>query len=146
MADFASVMRPHLEDALDSDKTLEGVCAAAQQSAFKGRSLALGVTDRRLLLIPLDRRGRPTDEVISIRPEEIASAKAQGAGGGWASVELAVMESAAVTLQIKTTGGEKYKLNLMRGTGIFGKLGGGEEQRAGIEALARWFERFAQAP
>jgi len=146
MAEFASVLRPHLEGALDSGETLEGVCAATQQSAFKGRSLAIGVTDRRLLLAPLDRRGRPTDEMITILPEEIASAKARGAGGGWASVVPAVMESAAVTLQLKTKTGEKYKLHLMRGTGIFGKLGGGEAQREGIEALGRWFGRFAHGP
>jgi hypothetical protein len=143
MAEFASVMRPHLEGALEPGETLEGICAAAQQSAFKGRSLALGVTDRRLLLAPLDRRGRPAGEVIAIRPEEIADAKAEGAGGGWANVAPAVMESAAVTLQLKTTVGEKYKLNMMRGTGVFGKLGGGESQREGIEALGHWFERFA---
>jgi hypothetical protein len=144
MADFASTLRPHLESALQSGETLEGVCAAVQQSAFKGRSLALGVTDRRLLVAPLDRRGRPSGEVISILPEEIASAKAEGAGGGWASVGPAILDSAALTLQLRTTGGDKYKLNLMRGTGILGKLGGGEGQREGMDALAGWFERFAQ--
>jgi hypothetical protein len=143
MPDFESVMRPHLEGSLESGETLEGVCAAAQQSAFKGRSLAVGVTDRRLLLAPLDRRGGPTGELISILPEQIASAKAGGAGGGWANVAPAIMDSAAVTLQLKTTTGDKYKLNLMRGTGIFGKLGGGEGQREGIQALGLWFQRFA---
>ena len=140
MPDFAAVMRPHLEAALESGETLEGICAAAQQSAFKGRSLAIGVTDRRLLLVPQDRRGRPTGELISIHPEEIADATAGGAGGGWASVGPAIMDSAAITLQLRTTDGQKYKLNLMRGTGVFGKLGGGESQREGIEALAGWFE------
>jgi hypothetical protein len=27
----------------------------------------------------------------------------------------------------------------LRGTGVFGKLGGGEVQRSGVEALAAWF-------
>jgi hypothetical protein len=144
MPDFASTLRPHLEGVLESGEALEGVCAAVQQSAFKGRSLAIGVTDRRLLLAPLDRRGRPSGEVISILPEEIASAKAEGAGGGWASVGPAILDSAAVTLQLRTTGGDKYKLSLMRGTGILGKPGGGEGQREGLEALGRWLERFAQ--
>ena len=143
MPDFESLVRPHLEGALESGETLEGICAAAQQSALRGRSVALGVTDRRLLLASLDRRGRPDGEVISIRPEEVASAKAGGAGGGWANVAPAIMDSAAVTLQLKTTAGEKYKLNIMRGTGVFRKLGGGESQRAGLEALSRWFSRFA---
>ncbi len=142
MPDFASVVRPALEGALESGETLEGVCAAVQQSTFKGRSLALGVTDRRLLLALQDRRGRPTGEVISIRPDEITSAKAGGAGGGWASVGPAIMDAAAVTLELRTAD-EKYKLNLMRGTGVLGKLGGGDAQREGVEALAAWFQRFA---
>jgi hypothetical protein len=140
MADFTSLMRPHLEGALEPGESLEGICAAAQQSTFKGRSIALGVTDRRLLLALLDRRGRPEGEIISIRPEDIVSAKAGGAGGGWANVAPAIMDSAAETLQLKTAGGDKYKLNMMRGAGVFGKLGGGEPQREGIEALGTWFE------
>jgi hypothetical protein len=143
MADFESLLRPRLEEALDPGEALEGVCAAAQQSTFKGRSIALGITDRRLLLAPLDRRGRPAGEIISIRAEDIESAKARGAGAGWVDVAPAILDSAAVTLQLKTTGGEKYKLSMMRGTGVFGKLGGGESQREGLEALAGWFARFA---
>jgi hypothetical protein len=50
------------------------------------------------------------------------------------------LDSAAVTIQLKTANGDKYKLSLMRGTGIVGKLGGGEGQQAGIKALADWFE------
>jgi hypothetical protein len=143
MPDFASTVRPALEEALEPGETLEGICAAAQQSAFRGRSLALGITDRRLLLAPLDRRGRPTAEVISIRPDEITSAKAGGAGGGWASVGPAILDAAAVTLELRTES-EKHKLNLMRGGGVFGKLGGGDAQREGVEALAAWFQRFAR--
>ena len=143
MADFASLIRPHLEGELEPGESLEGICAAVQQSTFKGRSLALGVTDSRLLLAPVDRRGRPSGDVIAIRPEEIGSAQAEGAGGGWANVAPAIMDSAAITLRLKTIGGEKYKLSMMRGTGIFGKLGGGESQREGLEALGRWFSRFA---
>jgi hypothetical protein len=55
-------------------------------------------------------------------------------------VATAILDSAAVTLQLKTTRGEKYKLNMMLGSGIFGKLGGGEPQREGIDALGGWFE------
>jgi hypothetical protein len=144
MPDFSSVVRPSLESALEAGEALEGICAAAQQSTFKGRSLGLGITDRRLLLAPQDRRGRPTGEVISIRPEEITDASAGGAGGGWASIGPAIMDSAAVTLELRTADGEKYKLNLMRGAGIFGKLGGGDAPHEGVEALAAWFQRFAR--
>ena len=38
-----------------------------------------------------------------------------------------------------TTGGEQRKLTMMRGGGgMFGKLGGGEAQQQGIDALAEW--------
>src|SRR5436190_21981259 len=86
MADFAALMRPHLEGALESGESLEGICAATQQSTFKGRSIALGITDRRLMLAPLDRRGRPDGEIVSITPQDVADAEAGGAGGGWANV------------------------------------------------------------
>jgi hypothetical protein len=143
MADFEEVMRPHLDGALEAGETLEGICAVAQQSTFRGRSLALGVTDRRLLLVPLDRKGRLGEEVVAIPPERVASAQAQGAGGGWVEVGPAILDSAAITLKLRTTDGQTYRLSMMRGTGLFGRLGGGESQREGIEALGRGFERFA---
>ena len=143
MADFAATMRPHVEGALEPGEALEGICAGAQQSTFRGNALALAVTDRRLLLVPLDRKGRPSGEVISIAPEQIASVKARGAGGGWVNVAPAVLDAAAVMLDLRTTSGDRYKLNMMRGTGLFGKAGGGEGQREGMEALGRWFARFA---
>lgn len=139
MADFAATMRPHLEGALEGGEALEGICAAAQQGTFRGQAMALAVTDRRLLLMPLDRKGKPSGDMISIAPEEIASAKARGGGGGWVNVAPAVLDAAAVTLDLKTTTGDRYKLNMMRGTGLLGKAGGGEGQREGMEALGRWF-------
>ena len=44
-----------------------------------------------------------------------------------------------MTLKLRTTDGERLKLMLMRGTGPLGKLGGGEVQRQGLEALSAWF-------
>jgi hypothetical protein len=114
--------------------------ASQQKSLFKGGSAAIGVTDRRLLIQSLDRRGNPVGEPLAITPEEVASAKAGPAGGEWFNVEAAILDHAAVRLQIKTTDGEKLKLMLMRGEGkIFGGLGGGEAQRRGLQALAEWF-------
>jgi hypothetical protein len=42
-----------------------------------------------------------------------------------------VLDSVAVTIKLKTASGDKHKLSLMRGTGAFGKLGGGEAQQEG---------------
>jgi hypothetical protein len=36
MPDLASVVRPALEGALEPGETLEGICAGAEQSTFKG--------------------------------------------------------------------------------------------------------------
>jgi hypothetical protein len=53
---------------------------------------------------------------------------------------MAILDQAAVTLQLRTTGGEKLKLMLMRGgSGMLGALGGGESQEAGLKALSEWF-------
>jgi hypothetical protein len=117
------------------------MCVASQQkSLFKGGSVVVGVTDRRLLVQSLDRRGNPVGEPLSLTPERIASAKAGPAGGGWINVDMAILDHAAVRLEIRTTDGEKLKLMLMRGEGrLLGKLGGGEGQRRGLESLAEWF-------
>ena len=147
MADLDSKYRPVLTDQLDDAEGLRGVCVASQQkSMFKGGAVAIGVTDRRLLIQPLDRRGEPDGSAQSIVAEQVASAKAGGAGGGWWSVTTGILDHAAVRLEIKTTDGEKLKVMLMRGEGkLLGKLGGGEPQRLGLDALAEWF-RAVEAP
>jgi hypothetical protein len=102
--------------------------------------VALGVTDRRLLVQSLGRRGDADGPAKSILPEQITSAKAGPAGGGWINVDSAILDHAAVRLEIRTSDGNKLKLMLMRGEGkVLGGLGGGEPQRQGLEALAEWF-------
>jgi hypothetical protein len=142
MADLDSKYRPHFTSQLESGEELRGICVASQQKGlFKGGAVALGVTDRRLLVQPLSRRGDPDGEALAIRPEEVASAKAGPAGGEWFNVYAGIMDHAAVRLEIRTTGGEKLKLMLMRGErAVLGKLGGGEPQRLGLETLAEWFK------
>ncbi len=136
MADFASTHRSHLETHLEEGEELRGICAATQHSTFKGRAVAIGVTDRRLLVQPLDRRGRPSGDVISIAPEQVASARAGDAGG--TNLASAIVNATSATLILRTTGGDRLKLMMMDGTGVLGRLGGGETQRQGVEALADW--------
>jgi hypothetical protein len=130
-----------LESQLDGGEELRGVCVASRQkSMFKGGAVAIGVTDRRLIVQALDRRGEPDGDAESIARDEVASAKAGGAGGGWWSVSTGILDHAAVRLEIKSTEGEKLKVMLMRGEGkLLGRLGGGEAQRQGLDALAEWF-------
>jgi hypothetical protein len=147
MPDLDSKYRPVLTEQLDAGEGLRGICVAShQKSMFKGGAVAIGVTDQRLLIQPLDRRGDADGSAQSISPEQVASAKAGGAGGGWWSVTTGILDHAAVRLEIKTTGGVKLKVMLMRGEGkLLGKLGGGEAQRTGLDALAEWF-RAIEAP
>ncbi|MGZ8666625.1 MAG: hypothetical protein ACXWZM_05895 [Solirubrobacterales bacterium] len=138
--DFDSVARPHLESLLEPGEVLQGVIAANRQKAFSGRLHAIGVTDRRLILQPVDRRIEPDGEPVSLGAEQIVSAEAEGAGGGWWNETAALMDHAALSLRLRTADGAKWKLTMMRGgEGGLGRLGGGASQKAGIEALAAWF-------
>jgi hypothetical protein len=142
VAGLDSKYRPHLEAQLDAGEELRGLCVASQQKGlFKGGAVAIGVTDRRLLIQPLDRRGDPDGSPRSIVPAQVASAKAGPAGGEWYKVDAVVLDHAAVRLEIRTSDGERLKVMLMRGDGkLLSKLGGGEAQRQGVQALGRWFE------
>jgi hypothetical protein len=138
--EFESLVRPHLEELLEPGEALQGVIAANRQKAFSGRLHAIAVTDRRLILQPLDRRIEPDGEPVSLSPEQISSAEVEGAGGGWWTETSALMDRTALTLKLRTADGAKWKLSMMRGgEGPLARLGGGTSQKAGIEALAAWF-------
>jgi len=143
MDELEAKLRGAVEQLLGDGERLEGVCVATQVGLFKGRMVVLAATDRRLLAQGMTRRFEPDGAPVSIAPEELESASVEGAGGGWADLGAAVMDHAAVTLKLRTAAGEKLKLMLMRGTGPLGRLGGGETQRSGVEAVGRFFERAA---
>ena len=101
--------------------------------------VAIGVTDARLLIQGVNRRWERDGDPLALPPGRVATAAAEGAGGGWPDIGAAIMEKAAVTLKLRTTDGEKLKLTMMRGTGPLGGLGGGEAQSQGVDALGAWF-------
>ena len=137
--DPAEVLLPHIDALLVPGESLRGWVIATEQSTFSGNMVVLGVTDQRLILQRFDRKLRPKDEPSSIRPDELASASADGAGHGWWTATASIMDGAALGVRLETTTGEKRKVTMMRGGGgMFGKLGGGEAQAAGIDALAEW--------
>ena len=78
--DPAEVVTPVLDALLTPSEQLRGWCVATEQSAFSGHTVILGVTDQRLLLQTVDRKFRPKDDALSIRPDELAHADADGAG------------------------------------------------------------------
>lgn len=133
--DFATRARPHLAGRLDADEELKGVVAATFRKTFSGALYAVGVTDRRLLLQPLDRHVEPGGPLVSVFPGTLESFALDGAGGGWPTAPMAVLDAASPTLKLRTTDGERFKLTMMRGGGF---PFGGEGQQQGVVALAEW--------
>lgn len=136
---LADKLRAALAPSLAAGEELLGVCVATQVGIFRGRQVAIGVAADRLLIQGMNRKFEPDGAALSLPPERLAAAKAEGAGGGWPELGAAIMDGVAVTLKLRTTDGEKLKLTMMGGTGPLGGLGGGEDQRQGVEALGGWF-------
>jgi hypothetical protein len=137
--DPAELVLPLLDAQLTDGEELRGWCLATEQSTFSGHTTVVGVTNERLLLQAVDRKFRPKDDLLAIRPDQLARASADGAGGGWWTATAGIMDAAALSVKLETTGGAMRALTLMRGGGgMFGKLGGGDTQQQGIDALAEW--------
>lgn len=143
VADLASELRPFAA-ALLGDEELLGACVASEQKRLKGWMVTIAVGRDRIVIQRM-KRGREfvaDGEPLSLRPEDIAGARAGGLGTWGAAPTAEIMERAAIELKLRMTDGEKRKLMLMRGEGRpFGTLGGGEVQRAGVAALAEWLDR-----
>ena len=143
--DFESLARPSLAHLLLPGEELRAVTAAVHQKTFSGQQYAIGVTDQRLLLQPVDRHIEAKGDPILVTPESIDSVKLDGAGDGWWTAPLAVLDASAVTLDLRLRDGNKLKLMMMRGgSGIMGSLSGGQGQSAGVVALAEWLSRNAR--
>ena len=144
---FREKLDARLEQAGEPGEALAGVCAASSQKGlFSSGVVAVVVTDRRLLLQELDRRGRVKEgEVAAIHPEEIESVKANGVVGAWDSPASSFMASSTVRLKLRLTDGRKYKLTFLDGTGPVGLFGGGDSQRQGSAALMAFLGRPGSA-
>lgn len=107
--------------------------------------VAIVVTDARLVVQGMNRKFEPDGEPLSLTPERITAASAEGGGGGWPEIGAAIMDKTSVALKIRTSDGEKLKLMMMRGEGALGGLSGGETQRQGVQAIGEWFSRHNAA-
>jgi hypothetical protein len=139
--DFAERVGPLLRSMLQEGETLQGIVAATHQKTFSGSLFVIGVTDRRLLLQPLDRHFQAKGDMRSISPEALQGADLEGAGRDWWTAPAAILDMTALAVTFRTNDGEKLKLLMMKGTGMIGGLGGGESQRDGVLALAGWLKR-----
>ena len=135
MADtFASKVVPVLEPRLEPGEALRGVAAATYQKTFSGAMWAIGVTDRRLVFQPLDRKFQPTGPLRSASAREhLAGAALDGAGDGWWTVPAAIADLHSLILRITLDDGDSVNVTMTRG-GM--KLLGGDEQRDAIVAMA----------
>jgi hypothetical protein len=140
MADLGDKLPPVAQALLAPEERLLGCCVASQVGLLKGRMVAIVVAPDRLVVQGLSRKFEPAGEPLSLPPEQIMEARTEGGGGGWPEVGAAIMDRASVTLKLRTSDGEKLKLTMMRGEG---RLGGGETQRQGVQALGEWFARHA---
>ena len=135
---FEIELEQRVQGLLEPDEKLLGATVASQQKGlFSGGVATLVVTDRRLIVQPMDRRGRTVKgEPTSITQSELTKVKVRRAGAGDSASSL-IMSGVAITVKIKTTGGEKFQFSLMDGGGsaILGKLGGGPLQQQAVQAL-----------
>ena len=135
--DFERIHGDHLRSLIDPGEELLGVAAVNwQRSMFKQTVSALGVTGSRLIIQPLDRKGKAATEAPTfIRKEEITKGSYGGGGGMGSSPTSLIMDASSIEVKLKTTDGDKFKLMLMTGEGMLGGLAGGPSQRNGAEAL-----------
>jgi hypothetical protein len=141
--DFEQIHGDLLRSSLHPGEELLGVAAANwQRSIFKQTVCALGVTQDRLILLPLDRKGKAeTGEApTTIHKDEIRKGSYGGGGGMGSSPTSMIMDSASIEVKLKTNDGVKYKLLLMTGEGMFGRWSGGPAQRNGAEALLAFLD------
>jgi hypothetical protein len=78
MADLGSKLRPVIERLLEPGEEIRGVCVASQVGFLKGRQVALGVTDRRLIVQGMNRKFESAGGATSLPPERLAAWLAKG--------------------------------------------------------------------
>jgi hypothetical protein len=139
---YRNELEGQIRGLLEPGEQLSGIAAASQKTGvFSAAVVALAVTDRRLLIQPLDRRGRGfKGEADSLTREQIEKVKVGGPGGFGDSPSSAIVKHASIDLKLWTANGEKLKFSLMHGEGMFGFLGGGAPQQGGVQALLAFLD------
>lgn len=140
---FREKLDAHLSGQLEPGEGIAGVCvASSQKGLFSSGVVALVVTDRRLFVQTLDRRGKvKRDELTTILPGEIESVKAGGVAGAWDDPASMLMDSSTIKLKLRLINGDKHKFTFMDGGGPLGMFAGGDSQREGSAALMAFLGR-----
>jgi hypothetical protein len=144
MSDFEAMLRPFAESVVGPDEQVLGTCIASQQTTFRGWMVAIVVTDRHLILQRLKKSKEleADGDPLRLAAADIASAKTGATGDEFANPSIVVVDALSINLRLRTTDGQKLKLMIMRGgEGAIARMGGGQTQSEGVEALGNWFRR-----
>lgn len=133
-------MQELVEETMPEGDTLVGAIHAHQQSAFSAKFFVVGATDHHLIIIPVDKRWRATDEAaIVLRPDEIDVGNLFQEGQSRIS-RLGLSEKGSeIRFEAR---GQKYKFKALGGTLIENALASGG-QVEGLSAVVE-FLRAAQ--
>ena len=144
MSGLGDRLEPLARSLLEPGEVLRGCCVATQQSVLSGRMVAIVITDDRLIVQGLNRRFEPAGDPLSLPPPTTRASAMRDGGSGWATVGALILDAVSHRLVLRTTDGAKLALTMMSAEGFLSGPAGGEIQRAGVEALGRWFAEHAE--
>ncbi len=133
-------VRAAIEPSLIAGETLLGSMHASQQSTFSGSMWAIGVTEQRPVLVPLDRKLAPKGAATAVRPSDITKSSIDGWGGGIGHFASDLL-SAKGDLRFDTSA-KKWKLPAIGGMG--GEKVLGAEYTAGVTAVCQFLADAGQ--
>jgi hypothetical protein len=133
---LAEKLRPIAESSLHRGEDLRGVLATTSAKVYGGKTFVLVITSKRLVVQPTSSTWVPTGAPMPIHPDEIARYELRGWSEDALRGPLKKLSQRGFRLNIKTTDDRPFEL--MGWTG--GRLGGGEQQSAGMAALRDWLD------
>ncbi len=133
-AEAMARVRAAIEPSLVPGEAVVGAMHAVQQSTFSGSMWAIGVTDQRLVLVPLDRKMAPKGPATSVRPSEITKSSVDGWGGGIGHFAADLLSDRG-DLRFDTDA-KKWKFSAIGGLGAEKLLGA--DYTAGVTAVCQF--------
>ncbi|MFN3258561.1 MAG: hypothetical protein ACE37B_22995 [Ilumatobacter sp.] len=128
-----------VEDASPANETLIGAVHASMQSAFSVKFLGVGVTEHHLIILPLNKRWKPTDEpALLLRPDDLEIDTLFDRKPGVAGFLALNAEERGTQLRFSARG-KKYKLEVMGGTLVQDALTS-SGQKDGLAALYEFLD------
>ncbi len=133
-AQAAEALRTMMTTVLVPGERLVGAVHATQAKTFSADMFGVGVTDQRLIVVPLTKRMEPSgDPVHSITPGDITGSSIWGWEG---SVRDFLSASSGSEIRVEAHG-RKYKWMILGGTLLENALAGAE-QVSGLGALVEF--------